>query len=205
MQAVWSSIWHAHIDVHRNPDFWHLQRWILHRTGLENNKIRAASIASVLYTYCIFCRQMFLKTLWFPLWDRRCPSSSASHVALWRSSVMTAWCVSRCRRWCRTQSMHEMLTMILQIILLLCWKLHQWVHIAVSFVCLTSSKVADIASFESVIPKLGEDHCLVKTPHLYKTGCGRHAAPIFCQLLRWWISGGANQLYLLITWPPVHL
>ena len=32
MQAVWSSVWcwHAHIGVHRNPDFWHLQRRVLH-------------------------------------------------------------------------------------------------------------------------------------------------------------------------------
>ena len=32
MQAVWSLVWcwHAHMDVHRNPDFWHLQRPVLH-------------------------------------------------------------------------------------------------------------------------------------------------------------------------------
>ena len=68
-----------------------------------------------------------------------------------------------------------------------------------SLMFLTSSKVADIAYFESVIPKLGEHQCLVKTQQLYKTGCRRQASPILCQLLRWWISGVPNQLYLLIT------
>ena len=156
MQAVWWSVWcwHAHFDVHRNPDFCHVQRRVLHclrhehatisrqlpdmglnsiNTGcspdspglrpisegvgssgvgqwayhhiiawwctlvkwkrspslvgafawtgfpvLENNKIRAASIALVLYTYSIFGRQMFLFWRldgWFPLWDHICPSS----------------------------------------------------------------------------------------------------------------------------------
>ncbi len=45
--------------------------------------------------------------------------------------------------------------------------------------CLTSSKDADIAFFESVIREVGEHQCLLKTQQPYETGCGRHAEPIF--------------------------
>ena len=69
---------------------------------------------------------------------------------------MTAWCDSRFRRWCRTQLMREMLATMMQIHLVVCWKMHQWVCTAVSVMCLTSSKYADIAFFESVIREVGE-------------------------------------------------
>ena len=49
--------------------------------------------------------------------------------------------------------------------------------------CLTSSKDADIAFFESVIREVGEHQFLLKTQQPYETGCGRHAAQILCQLL----------------------
>ena len=61
--------------------------------------------------------------------------------------------------------------------------------------CLTSSKDADIAFFESVIREVlvGEHQCLLKTQRPYETGCGRHAAPILCQLLHVCISGVPNK------------
>ena len=113
--------------------------------------------------------------VWCHLSVHQCPSSSASHGALWRSSMMTAWCDSRCcRRWCRTQSMREMLATMMQIHLVVCWKLHQWVRTAVSCMCLTSSKDADIAFCESLIREVGVHQCILKTQQLYETGCGRH-------------------------------
>ena len=150
------------------------------------------------WAHCIFCRKMFLKTVWFPLWVHQCPSSSANHGALWRSSMITAWFDSRCRMWCRTQLMREMM---LQSFLIVCWKLHQWVYTAISLMCLISSKYTDISYFESVIREVGEHQCLLKTRQLYQTVCGRHAALILCQLLHVWISGDPNQLCLLLTWP----
>ena len=115
---------------------------------------------------------------------------------------MTAWCDSRCRRWCRTLSMLEILAIILQILLVVCSKRHQWVYIGPTTVSLmypSSSKDADIAYFERVIWEVAEHRCLLKTRQLFETGCGRYAAQILCQFLHVWIPGVPKQLYLLMT------